>query len=90
MTAKRRITWFSCSFLLFILTGTATAAEPSLTLYNQQFAVIREQIKLPVPKGITTLSFDGITAHLEPESVILREPAGALRVLEQNYRNDPA
>jgi hypothetical protein len=90
MTAKRRITWFSCSFLLFVLTGMIVAAEPSLTLYNQQFAVIREQIKLPVAKGITTLSFDGITAHLEPESVLLREPAGALRVLEQNYRNDPA
>src|SRR5262249_24605228 len=30
------------------------------------------------------------TAHLEPDSVILRDPAGrlALRVLEQNFRND--
>lgn len=32
----------------------------------------------------------GIAAHLEPDSVILRDPGGrALQVLEQNYRNDP-
>ncbi len=90
MTVKRIITWFSYSFLLFILAGVAVAEEPSLTLYNQQFAVVREQIKLPVAKGITSLVFDGITAHLEPESVLLCEPTGTLRILEQNYRNDPA
>ena len=31
-----------------------------------------------------------LPSHLEPDSVILRDPAGrALQVLEQNYRNDP-
>jgi hypothetical protein len=31
-----------------------------------------------------------VAAHLEPDSVILRDPAGrALQILEQNYRNDP-
>lgn len=87
MAAKWKITWFFCLLFLFTLTGMA--AEPSLTLYNQQFAVIREQIKLPVKEGISTLSFDEITANLEPESVLLRAPGGTLRVLEQNYRNDP-
>jgi hypothetical protein len=74
-----------------IVTGSSLAAEPSLTLYNQQFAVVREQINLPVAKGIGELSFSDITAHVEPESVVLRDPTGkaSLRVLEQNYRNDP-
>jgi hypothetical protein len=36
------------------------------------------------------LVFDGATRLLEPDSVILRDASGApLRILEQNYRNDP-
>ena len=36
------------------------------------------------------MNYAGVTAHLEPDSVILRDPAGrALQILEQNYRNDP-
>ena len=34
--------------------------------------------------------YTGVAAHLEPDSVILRDPHGrALQILEQNYRNDP-
>ncbi len=38
-----------------------------------------------------TVRFADTTAHVEEDSVILRDPAGAvaLRVLEQNYRADP-
>src|SRR6185437_13327583 len=36
------------------------------------------------------VQYAGMTSLLEPDSVILRDPAGrALQVLEQNYRNDP-
>src|SRR5215471_6397238 len=68
-----------------------TAADPALTIYNQNFAVIREILPVDLKAGNTTLSFSGVTAHVEPDSVILRDPAGrrALQVLEQNYRNDP-
>ncbi len=35
-------------------------------------------------------NYAGIASHLEPDSVILRDPSGrALQILEQNYRNDP-
>jgi hypothetical protein len=41
--------------------------------------------------GNNTVRFSGATAHVEPDSVILRDPAGTrvVQVLEQNYRNDP-
>ena len=40
--------------------------------------------------GINHVQYAGIAAHLEPDSVILRDPGGrALQILEQNYRNDP-
>ena len=37
------------------------------------------------------MSYTGVTAELEPESVVLRDPAGLVgfSVLEQSYRGDP-
>ena len=70
--------------------GTA-AAEPALTIYNQDFAVVRETVPLGLAKGINEIRHTDMTAHLEPDSVMLRDPAGkrALQILEQNYRADP-
>ncbi|MEW6356928.1 MAG: hypothetical protein AB1696_11410 [Planctomycetota bacterium] len=67
------------------------AADPSLTVYNQDFAVVRDTIPLELKEGINRLTFTDTTAHLEPDSVILRDPSGkhALQILEQNYRSDP-
>ncbi len=63
----------------------------ALTIYNQNFAVIRESVPLTLTAGINRLTFSDITSHLEPDSVVLRDPAGlrTLQVLEQNYRADP-
>lgn len=67
------------------------AADPSLTIYNQNFAVVRSTVALDVQRGVNQINYAEATAHVEPDSVILRDPAGkyALRILEQNYRNDP-
>jgi len=62
----------------------------ALTIYNQNFFVAREHVPLDLKPGINHAEFAGIAAHLEPDSVILRDPNGrALQILEQNYRNDP-
>jgi hypothetical protein len=72
------------------LSTTLSAASPSLTIYNQSFAVVRDTVPLDLKKGINEVSFDGATLRLEPDSVILRDSSGApLQILEQNYRNDP-
>jgi len=74
------------------LAGLACAADPALTIYNQNFAVVRETIPLDLKAGNNTVTFDGATSQVEPSSVILRDPAAAgspIRILEQNYRNDP-
>ncbi len=67
------------------------AAQPSLTIYNQNFAVVRQEIPLDLKSGINQLNVSDITMHLEPDSVILRDPSGkhSINVLEQNYRADP-
>jgi hypothetical protein len=68
----------------------AAASQPALTIYNQNFFVAREHLPLDLKPGANHIEYPGIAAHVEPDSVILRDPAGrALQVLEQNYRNDP-
>ena len=70
---------------------TARAAEPQLTIYNQNFAVVRIMIPLDLKAGMNRIQFNDTTAYLEPNSVILRDPTGnrTLQILEQNYRADP-
>src|SRR3954447_25097288 len=76
---------------LLSLAATAFAAQPALTIYNQNFAVVRDTIPLDLKAGVNDVRFTETTAHLEPDSVILRDAAGktGLQILEQNYRNDP-
>lgn len=66
-------------------------ADPALTIYNQNFAVVRETLRLDLKAGDNKLVFNGATAQVEPDSVILRDPKGKqnIQVMEQNYRNDP-
>ena len=77
------------------LCGLALAADdkpsqPALTIYNQNFVVVREHVPLDLKSGVNFVTFTGVTSHLEPDSVILRDATGrVLQVLEQNYRNDP-
>lgn len=76
-----------------LLSGSAgrAGADPALTIYNQNFAVVRDTVKLALQRGENRLTFNDITAQLEPDSVILRDPSGKrdLQILEQNYRADP-
>ena len=67
------------------------ASDPALTIYNQNFAVVRDSIHLNLKAGVNDISYNEATMHLEPDSVVLRDPTGkhALQILEQNFRADP-
>ena len=73
------------------LTAQAVLAQPALTIYNQNFAVVRDSVPLDLNAGDNAVIYSGATAQVEPDSVILRDPTGqhSLQILEQNYRNDP-
>jgi hypothetical protein len=85
---------------LLLLTGLAPVPaqekssenSTSLTIYNQSFAVVKQTLPLELKSGTTQVDVTDITAHLEPDSVILRDPKSGrdLHILEQNYRNDVA
>jgi hypothetical protein len=76
---------------LLLLPLAAFGADPALTIYNQNFAVVRERIPLKLMAGVNEVKFADISVHLEPESVILRDPSGKtqIQILEQSFRNDP-
>lgn len=74
-----------------LATASPAVAAPSLTIYNQNFAVVRDTVPLALQPGVNDIRYSGMTALLEPDSVLLRDPAGqaAFQILEQSYRNDP-
>ena len=85
MNAKNSI------LILLLITAMPLNAEPALTVYNQNFAVVRETVPLDLKAGLTESRYSDMVSQLEPDSVILRDPSGnaKFQILEQNYRNDP-
>ncbi|MGI9101183.1 MAG: DUF4139 domain-containing protein [Terriglobales bacterium] len=69
----------------------AGTSDPAITIYNQNFAVIRQSLALDLKPGVNSVLFTDTTASLEPDSVMLRDPSGRrqLVIYEQNFRNDP-
>ena len=89
---KRFLLIFLCMCAVGMAEEKAATEDnaPALTIYNQNFFVAREHLPLDLISGINHVNYAGVAAHLEPDSVILRDPGGrALQILEQNYRNDP-
>lgn len=81
---------FGAAASLVAAAPSGASAQPALTVYNQGFAVVRERVPLDLKAGENAVQFAGATAQLEPDSVVLRDPAGRvpLRILEQSYRAD--
>ena len=82
--------------------GTAPAQEPPrlqstsgdresvmITVYNQNFGLVREIRDLSLARGLVSLEFGDVASSIQPETVHLRALDGArLTVLEQNYQYD--
>ena len=81
----------SIASLAGLMAQVVFSAEPALTIYNQDFAVVRDTVPLDLKSGVNSVRYTDATARVEPDSVILRDPAGkhSLQIWEQNYRNDP-
>jgi len=77
--------------LVALLAAAPVLAQTQLTIYNQNFATVKETRVLDLHGGENEVRVTDITAHLEPDSVVLRDlqDPDALRILEQNYESDP-
>jgi hypothetical protein len=76
---------------LLVAGAVAASAEPSLTIYNENFAVVRDSIQMTLKPGVNEIRYPGVAMKLEPDSVVLRDPTGkrSVQILEQSFRNDP-
>ena len=79
------------ALLLLAAASVSFAADPALTIYNGGYAVVRETLPIDLKAGVNQVSFAGVTAQVEADSVILRDIKGIaeFQILEQSYRNDP-
>ena len=80
--------------VMVILSGCCFAKESApgvgLTIYNDNFAVVREARNMKFEKGQNTMRFTDVASAIDPTSVkfsCLSSP-GAVSVLEQNYEYD--
>lgn len=62
----------------------------AVTIYNQNLALIKDQRRITLNKGLNDLAFRGVSARMRPETAILRSlnPQNKLHVLEQNFDFD--
>jgi hypothetical protein len=62
----------------------------AITVYNQNFGLVREIRKLDLGEGKVSLEFKDVSAHIQPETVHIKSLDGEdeLTVFEQNYRYD--
>src|SRR4030042_1250109 len=72
--------------------GPKKSAEQgtALTIYNDNFAVVRESRQRSFEKGLNTTKFTDVASAIDPTSVNFQclSAPGAVSVLEQNYEYD--
>jgi hypothetical protein len=91
---------FVLPLALLVGAGTLMAQTPrrsgadqreavSITVYNQEFGLVREIRRVDLARGPAELEFRDVAEQIEPYTVSVRALDGRpLRVLEQNYRYD--
>ncbi len=70
---------------------SAQREEVSITVYNQNFGLVREIRNIDLPIGRSALEFRDVSQNIQPETVAIKSLTGAgagFHVLEQNYRYD--
>jgi hypothetical protein len=83
---RDRLLIASCLAALFAL--PAAAAEPTLsvTIYNNDLALIQDRRDIDVTGGRQRIEFEGVSAQIRPETVSLA--AADIGILEQNFDFD--
>ena len=68
---------------------SAQREQISITVYNQNFGLVREVRTVDLTRGIGFLEFGDVASQIEPATVHLRAlDQPGIRVLEQNYQFD--
>ncbi len=78
---------------LLLITSACIAqsrAEIAVTVYNNNFAVVREIRSLTLNKGVQTYLFTNVAGQIDPTSVLFKSLSNKVQVdiLEQNFEYD--
>ena len=91
----KRFTFLIMAVLLLAAPCLAagTAGKPTgiaLTIYNQNFALVKEQREMTLDEGINYISVQDVAATIEPNTVAFKSltDPGSVVVREQNYQYD--
>jgi hypothetical protein len=89
----KRIAFLLFAILLAATSFAATASAPTnvqLTIYNQNFALVKENRDMSLEKGMNTVSILDVASAIEPSSVAFKSltDPNAVVVREQNYQYD--
>lgn len=70
--------------------GVARAENPELTVYNQNFALVKDYRPIALKAGLNDVTMDNVAALMDATSVHFKSLTApqAVRVREQNFRYD--
>jgi len=71
-----------------ILSAIAVADDISLTVYNDNFGLVKQVRQVEFKKGLSDVKFDDVAALIDPTSVHISPKDGGISILEQNYQYD--
>jgi hypothetical protein len=83
-----RRSWLGSGIAACLLAGAASAADRavSVTIYNDDLALVQDRRDIEVKDGRQRLEFQDVSARIRPETVSLT--AGDLSIVEQNFDFD--
>mgnify|MGYP006277950651 FL=1 len=77
-------------FIIFLLVSiTFVLAETRVTVYNNNFAIVRIDREIKLENGKTSFKIEGVSAKIDPTSVHLNfNKANQIEILEMNFLYD--
>lgn len=68
----------------------ADQQEVAVTIYNENLALVKDQRKIQLKRGASSLAFRDVSARMRPETALMRSTSapGSVSVLEQNFDFD--
>jgi hypothetical protein len=90
MKTSRKVSVLAGTLLSAAGMAAETPPDVAITIYNDNFAVVKEHREMAFNKGLNRVQFTGVAERIDPTSVnflCLSDP-DAVSILEQNYEYD--
>jgi hypothetical protein len=74
--------------LVSLLVSLSLAGDVSITIYNDNFGLVKQTEELAFTKGSSEVRFDNVASQIDPTSVHILPKSAGISILEQNYQYD--